>query len=101
MNRPCSHLSARSLRKYRACRSCTHPPIPSRLAPLTVSHYSCAIHNTGRKKADKSLFTMQQSETPPSDRFRIEVETALRAHELVSAIDWMGKGGKGNLSELG
>jgi len=29
---------------------------------------------------------MQQSETPPSERFRIEVETALRAHELVSAI---------------
>lgn len=44
---------------------------------------------------------MQQSETPPSDRFRIEVETALRAHELVSAIGWMGKGGTGNLSGLG
>ena len=35
---------------------------------------------------------MQQSETPPSERFRIEVETALRAHELVSTL--LGEQGK-------
>jgi len=42
------------------------------------------IKPTGRKKNDKSLFTMQQKEEAPSESFLKEVASALRAHELVS-----------------
>lgn len=41
------------------------------------------ISTTGRKKNDKSLFTMQQADEKPSERFLAEVASALRAHELV------------------
>lgn len=48
---------------------------------------------TGRKKVDKSLFTMQQSEAQPSESFLKEIASALRAHELVrdwGPVWWMG-----------
>ena len=59
-------------------------------ASITLHACSCLPfktlwHLTGRKKVDKSLFTMQQADEVPGEPFVKEMESALRAHELVSA----------------
>ena len=57
--------------------------------PLAHRAFKPQITNqqTGRKKNDKSLFTMQQADEKPSERFLAEVASALRAHELVRAAE--------------
>lgn len=51
-----------------------------------ISLSSTSAVPTGRKKNDKSLFTMQQSEEQPSERFLTEIASALRVHELVRGL---------------
>lgn len=63
-----------------------HPSVCRYTLNCAAYHYNVfQIVHAGRKKANKSLFTMQQSESPPIEGFSIEVESALRAHELVSS----------------